>query len=221
MERPIGIRGHRVQNAARAEARRRSVLMAAAQSFAEKGYVATTMDDIAERMETTKGAVYHYFWSKEEIFVQIRVTAIQDATERLEAIVARGGPPDMVLRAALKDLVSHIFGTVEQYAIVLDEPHALSAESRQRIRESQRPYERRIQDVVEAGIQERVFVHRDPKLMVFTLLRSALSVAFWYDPSGPLQPDYIVEEVVQQVLSGILTGPCCSDTALPPSSSLR
>ncbi len=44
---------------------------AARELFAKKGFAATTMDDIASRAGVAKGAVYHHFGSKEEIFERV------------------------------------------------------------------------------------------------------------------------------------------------------
>ena len=60
---------------ARQEERRegtiRAIASAARRLFASRGFDATTIDDIAERAQVAKGAVYHHFSSKEEIFVRV------------------------------------------------------------------------------------------------------------------------------------------------------
>jgi AcrR family transcriptional regulator len=53
------------------EERRAALLDSALHCFAEKGYAATTIDDIVRSAGVSKGAIYNYFKSKEEIFLQI------------------------------------------------------------------------------------------------------------------------------------------------------
>ena len=53
------------------EKARRSIIESAAQVFAEKGYHKTKMDDIAEKLGVSKGAIYQYFKSKEQIFIEV------------------------------------------------------------------------------------------------------------------------------------------------------
>ncbi|HLQ70574.1 MAG TPA: TetR/AcrR family transcriptional regulator [Bacillota bacterium] len=53
------------------EERRISILQAALECFAEKGYYASTVDDIVRFAKLSKGSVYNYFDSKEDIFIGI------------------------------------------------------------------------------------------------------------------------------------------------------
>ncbi len=207
MSTQIGLRGHRVQNAERAEGRRRDILLAAARVFGRDGYAQATLDDVAAQMGVTKGVIYYYFRSKEEIFTEIRATAVREAIERLAAIIARGEPPEATLRAAISDLVSHIFDDLDRYANVLRAGHRLSEESHTAVRALQRDYERLIRGIVERGVEAGVFIPHDPALMTFTMLRAVLSVTDWYSPNGRLSPELIVEQVTEQVVRGILREP--------------
>ena len=219
MSTQIGLRGHRVQNAERAEGRRRDILLAAARVFARDGYANATLDDVAAQMGVTKGVIYYYFRSKEDIFTEIRATAVREAIERLEAIIARGDPPEVTLRAAIRDLVSHIFDDLDRFANVLRAGHRLSEESHAHVRSLQRAYERLVRGIVEAGIRSGAFIDLDPALMTFTMLRAVLGVPDWYSPEGRLAPDEIADQVTEQVVRGILREP--SKAAGPPRRTGR
>lgn len=207
MSGPSGLRGHRIQNVEKAEGRRREILVAAAAVFARDGYASASLDDVAAQIGVTKGVIYYYFRSKEEIFTEIRATAIRDAIERLEAIVAEGGTPQQLLRAAVRDLVDHIFDDLDRYANVLS-AQRLSPESHATIRGLQRRYEHLVQQIVEDGIHAGVFAERDPRVTTFTLLRACLGIAGWYSPDGPLPPELVAEQVTEQVVSGVLRREC-------------
>ncbi|HLE65109.1 MAG TPA: TetR/AcrR family transcriptional regulator [Candidatus Bathyarchaeia archaeon] len=66
------------------EARAR-IVKAALRTFSEKGYHQTTMDDIAKRLGVSKGALYLYFPSKEELFRGCYETAPQAFSEILRS----------------------------------------------------------------------------------------------------------------------------------------
>jgi TetR/AcrR family transcriptional regulator, cholesterol catabolism regulator len=199
-----GLRGHRVQNVERAESRRREILIAAARVFARQGYDTATLDDVALSLGVTKGVIYYYFPSKEALLTEIRTTAIGEAIQRLETIVAAGGTPQQQLERAVNDLVGHIFDDLERYANVLHTGQGISAESRERVRTLQRRFEQIVQGIIEAGIASGSFLPHDPKVMTFTVLRAALGVASWYAPDGLLQPELIAHQVTRQIVGGVL-----------------
>lgn len=204
MNAQTGLRGHRVQNIERANARRRDILLAAARVFARDGYADATLDTIAAEMQVTKGVIYYHFRGKEEIFTEIRATAISESIERLEEIIARGDPPEVTLRAAISDLVEHLFDDLDRYANILTTGQRVSDESRATVRALQRRYERLIRSTVERGIGSAVFVDHDPMLMTYTMLRTVLSITSWYSPGGRLGPDLIARQVTEQVMRGVL-----------------
>jgi len=72
----------RREGAGSAALRREDVLRAAADVFMQKGYGATSLNEIAERMGSTKGKLYYYYESKYELYLDIHVTALRWATER-------------------------------------------------------------------------------------------------------------------------------------------
>jgi|FaiFalDrversion2_1042247.scaffolds.fasta_scaffold00683_3 AcrR family transcriptional regulator len=203
-QRAVGIRGHRVRNPALAEARRRSILLAAASVFGRKGYEAATMDDIAREGGITKGCLYYYFTSKEDIFVEIRTTALEDALARLEGLLARGEPPALTLRRALRDQVWHMLNSpLERYANVLATPSTLSEESRRRIRQLQKRYRALIASLLAAGMQEGAFVAGDPKLVTFTLMDAALGVGWWFQEGGAWSREAVVEHTVDFLMRAV------------------
>src|SRR5882762_1179411 len=107
---PVGVRGYRVRNVARAAERRREILIGAARAFARGGYDATNMDQIARACGLAKGHIYHYFRSKEEIFTEIRTDAVSRLIERLNTIAsATARDPELALRKAIAAVIARIF----------------------------------------------------------------------------------------------------------------
>lgn len=75
-------------------ARRNQILKAARKLFFDKGYKPITIDHIARKAELSKGAVYLYFRSKEEIYIQILLADINKFNQKVAA------PPDRGMTAA-------------------------------------------------------------------------------------------------------------------------
>jgi AcrR family transcriptional regulator len=71
-----------VSQAERREATTHAIKAAARKLFGAHGFAATSIDDIAEKAGVAKGAVYHHFSSKEELFAQVLEELQQDLAAR-------------------------------------------------------------------------------------------------------------------------------------------
>lgn len=67
------------------ERRRLEILDAAEDLFADKGLQITTMDDVAERSELSKGTLYLYFKNKEELYLGINARAKRQLRQMMES----------------------------------------------------------------------------------------------------------------------------------------
>ena len=201
----VGVRGYRVRDVAKANERRREILMGAARAFAHGGYDATNMDQIARECGLAKGHIYHYFRSKEEIFTEIRTDAVRRLIERLTAIAPLAGKdPELALRKAISAVIGRIFDEEERYELGLPGPVSLSAENRKRIRTLGRRYEQMFVNIVRKGIARGIFVPGDPKLMSFVILRAAFTVSEWYREGGKWKPEWIIAQVSEQLVRSVL-----------------
>ena len=77
----------------RKEARPGEILGAALACFAERGFAATRLDDVAQRAGITKGTLYLYFPNKEELFKAVVTQALVPNLERGEALLSEPGEP--------------------------------------------------------------------------------------------------------------------------------
>ena len=202
----VGVRGYRIRDLAKAKERRREILMGAARAFARGGYDATNMDQIASECGLAKGHIYHYFRSKEEIFTEIRIDAVNRLIEKLTAITTTSAKdPELALRKAIAAVIARNFDE-DSYERELVDPVSLSAENRKRIRALGRRYEQMFVNIVRRGIDKGVFVAGDPKLMTFVILRAAFTVANWYRAGGKWKPRWIVEQVTEQLVRSVRRG---------------
>ncbi|SOB81263.1 ScbR family autoregulator-binding transcription factor [Streptomyces sp. 1331.2] len=77
----------------RAGQTRRQLLDAAARAFADKGFPAVTLQDIADRAEVTKGAVYFHFKNKEAVAVAVTEEFYTQLPAVAEAVMDKQLPP--------------------------------------------------------------------------------------------------------------------------------
>jgi AcrR family transcriptional regulator len=81
----------------RKEARPDEILAAALASFAERGFAATRLEDVAARAGISKGTLYLYFKGKEELFEAVVRATLLPNIERLEVMAATFEGPSAVL----------------------------------------------------------------------------------------------------------------------------
>jgi len=80
------------------ERTREELLTTATEVFAEGGYSSTTLDEIAERVQTAKRMIYYYFGSKEQLFIAVLERAYLDLKAAEEALDVDDLPPVEAMR---------------------------------------------------------------------------------------------------------------------------
>ena len=74
-----------------AELTRQALLKAAIKVFSKQGYAATRLEDIAKTAGVTRGAVYHHFGGKSELFAEIIENAAQTGDRAIQRAIQKGG----------------------------------------------------------------------------------------------------------------------------------
>jgi AcrR family transcriptional regulator len=95
----------------RSDARPEEIRAAALSSFAEHGFAATRLDDVAAQAGITKGTLYLYFRSKEELFKAVVRQELVPNIERAEAMVAQSTAPSLTLIGDFLALLSQIMAS--------------------------------------------------------------------------------------------------------------
>jgi TetR/AcrR family transcriptional regulator len=184
------------------DARRTTILREAAGCFNQKGYHGTTIDDIAERLNVTKGALYHYVRNKEELLFECHQIALDIGMEGLRLAHEAGGSPDVWLKTALKHYIEGVNDKL-QGSVVLLEEGMLTPKHYQQVVRRRDEFERRIRGLVEAGMQEKIFPRRDIKIVVFAMLGAANWMSKWYTPEGERTAEQIAQIFVDYLVDGL------------------
>lgn len=182
--------------------KREAVLRAAVRSFNDKGFHATSLDEVANALNVTKPTIYHYFGSKDEILFECVRRGLDSIREAAEAVETRGGGGLERLRALIlgyAGVMTKDFGM----CVVRTADHELSAESRARFRALKREIDDMVRRVVAQGMADGTLAKGDPLLVTFTLTGALNWIARWYDPAGPLTPQQVAEGAVATLVAGL------------------
>jgi AcrR family transcriptional regulator len=101
-------------------ARRQAILDAALTEFAERGFEAARLDDIAHRAGIAKGTLYLYFADKQALFEELIRSAVDPVLERLSAVAAAPDMPAVkVLETIFSVFENEVLGTRRKYLLRL------------------------------------------------------------------------------------------------------
>ena len=178
------------------QARRKAIVESAREIFFAKGFNATTMDEIAHKAELSKGALYLYFSSKEELYVSVMSEGLSILFERTEEALTLDLPPDQMLRKLGEVNYLYYLDYPEYSRIFFFSEHRNVAKQlpRELIQESMDKgmrYFQLIVGVIQKGIEQGIFAPTDPR---------KAAVAFWGITSGTL---LLFEEEVNREIIGM------------------
>jgi AcrR family transcriptional regulator len=145
----------RTKHAERSEATRSALIAAARPLFAERGYAAVGTEEIVRAAGVTRGALYHQFTDKRELFAAVFEQVEADVTQRTaRAAVASGASDPLdVLRVGALGWLEACSEPEVQRIVLLDGPAVLGTERAREIglRHSVGLVEAALQAAVEAG----------------------------------------------------------------------
>ncbi|WP_158964725.1 TetR/AcrR family transcriptional regulator [Chachezhania sediminis] len=179
-------------------AKRMAVLRSAARQFNEKGFRATSMDDVATALQVTKPTIYHYFASKDEILFECVRLGLSQIREGTTGAAERGGTglermQAMVHAYALS--MTHDFGI----CVSRTGDAELSPESRAKFRALKREIDDIVREIIEAGIEDGSMRSEDPKIATFLVAGAINWIARWYRPDGARTREEIADFAVQHL----------------------
>ena len=186
---------------------RAGILTAAADLFRQRGYRATTLDEIARRIGVSKPTLYGYFRSKEELLAAIFHRAMSLFERDLGAIRASGDDPVAQLRRVIRFHVGAVIAERSFLAVFFSEEANLPAELGRAIRRRKARYDRTVRAIVDAGVRNGSLRVANPRLLVFALLGMANWVYQWYNPAGRWDADTIANSFIALLEHGYVSTP--------------
>jgi AcrR family transcriptional regulator len=183
---------------------RDDILEAAAQIFSQKGFHATSMQDIAQAVRLQKASLYHHVSSKQEILVSILDQALDMLIEQMQQVLARPLPPDEKLRQAMQAYLVAMLEHRELAAVLLLEHRSLEPAYQSRHIPRRDRFERLWRDLIQEGLDQGLFCCADPGMAGRALLGVMNWTITWYRPDGSLSAESIAGQFANLFLQGLL-----------------
>lgn len=172
--------------------------------FAEKGYEGTSVQDVVTAAGVTKGAMYHYFGSKDDLLHEIYARVLRMQTERLDSVVEQDLPIAERVHAAAEDVVRTTIEHLESTTIFFRSLHQLSEENQRTVRRERRRYHETFRSLVVDGQESGAFrADVDAELAVDYFFGSVHHLPMWWKPRGRRSAAEVGRAFADLFLAGI------------------
>jgi len=186
---------------------REKILLAAVQLFAEYGYHAAPLRDIARIAGIQAASIYYHYTSKQALLIEIMETYMQRLNANLERILREKNDPQQCLRAAIANHIRLHTSYKSEFFIIDTEIRALEGENRTRIISLRDRYEYLLQELLRDGMERGVFRQSDVKVSSYAILAMCTEVATCFRPNGRLSVQQVIDIYTQMITQGLLVAP--------------
>ncbi len=185
--------------------RKEQVIRVAAELFREKGYVASSMRDLAQKLGIEAASLYSHIKSKEEILHILCFDMAADFMASLEEVEKQQDlPASEKLRKGIIGHIQVMALDLTASAVFMNEHRHLSQPSLRDFLLMRIRYINRFKGMIEEGVATGEFKKSiDKKLAVMTLFSSLNWMPMWYDPKAAIEPVELGFQLADMLINGL------------------
>jgi len=185
------------------QARNDEIFLTAAQLMVEKGYGATSINDIAKAVGMTKAGLYHHIRSKQDMLFQILQFAMKGLEREGIEPAKRLTDPETRLRETIRLHVRGLFKHGLEFTLLFPERRHLEAEQQEVVTKLIENYLELLRGAMEELADEGKLRDLDINIASRHILQTIVGIARWYS-KDTVPMDLLVEQTVNFNLSAVL-----------------
>ncbi len=191
------------QRRAERAAKRNAVLRAAVRMFNERGFHATSLDDVAASLGISKPTIYHYLGNKDQVLLECVTSGLGQILEASETVRSE---PGSGLDRLCRFLERYAEINMDDFGrcVIRTGDEALSPESAIRFRALKRDIDTAMRGLIADGIADGSIATDDPKLLAFSLAGALNWPARWFRQDGPDTAETIARRMVEILKQGFV-----------------
>jgi TetR/AcrR family transcriptional regulator, cholesterol catabolism regulator len=186
--------------------RREHILRVASRVFAEKGYRATSLQEIADEVGVTRPSFYYHFKSKQEILAAIVDAAFERAEAAVDEATETGGSAIDQIRDFVRRYVE-INTEHAEVPVLFQSLGELDEEAAEAARRRRRVIDHKLARLIERGVQVGELTSSSPLIAAYGILGAANWMHTWYRQGGRLRPEEIADMLADLALYGLARRP--------------
>ena len=184
--------------------RKLQVIKTAERLFSERGYLATSVRDLAQALNIEAASLYSHVKSKEDLLWTIADRSAQEFFQNVEPIAQQNIQNQEKLTQMIIAHVGVIADNLDASAVFFREWRHLSDPRLSQYAETRGNYERIFRNVVREGVEEGIFKTYDDGFSTRTILSAINWTHTWYRPDGELTATEIGENLANFLLNGLV-----------------
>jgi AcrR family transcriptional regulator len=186
------------------EERADHIYRVAAEVMCQKGYEATSMNDIADAVGLTKAGLYHYIEGKEDLLFQIMSYGMDMVDQDIVGPAEQAQGAEDRLRTIISRHSKRVLDVGGAVSILLDETYALTPAHRRAIKTRKRAYFELIRETLEELAADGKLREVSPTVATFCLFGMIGWLARWYRRDGNLSTEQIHSDILRIALNSVL-----------------
>ena len=175
----------------------------AAKLFREKGYSATSMRDLAEKVGVEAASLYNHIQSKSEILQEITARITEDCNEHLNSLDNNGMSSIEKIESLIRFHVRMMLNRFEDYYVMINEWMHLTEPYLTNFSFQRRNYVQKMEAIIDEGIKNNEMKPVIPYVAVLTILSSVRGLEFWHRSKQRITPAEMEENMVQHLIYGL------------------
>ena len=179
-----------------------TIVRTAAKLFSTKGYLATSMNDIAFNAKISKGAIYHYFQTKDEILNFIALNYVQFDVYELENELQSIKDPREKILFIITRHIRHYATYPNEAKVLINESYNIPTKKQRILLNTEKKYYQIVVGVLSDYIGDRLTKSKI-KVFALTLFGMCNWIYTWYDSRGEIKPDDLAELIFNVFIGGI------------------
>jgi AcrR family transcriptional regulator len=183
--------------------RKEQIIKVSSRLFKEKGYMGTSMRDIAGELDIEAASLYSHIKSKDEILDEICFTKADELIKSMEEINDIYFNAEEKLRMAVKAHVKILCNDLDDSSVFLHEWRHLDKPRKEEFKMLRNRYEGGFRKILQDGEDENIFETVDKKFASLTILSTLNWITEWYKPEGPMSPEEVGENLCNFILTGL------------------
>ena len=185
------------------QSRKELIIKEAAIIFKQKGYSATSMRELAEKVGIEAASLYNHIRSKDEILEEICFSVAHEYLSFITEIEEATSSHSDKLSRLIETHVKLMIERPNEVSVANNDWKNLSDPKKKLYKEVRKGYENRIANILTKGMQTGEFKEINVSVALFTLLSSLRWIELWYKPNREISPEELQADLTTFLVNGL------------------